>query len=207
MTTSIVSLFLNAAISLSGGEYYEVGDVVADFELKNVDGQMVSFADFEDAKGFVVVFTCNHCPVARAYQDRIIALDQHAEQLGYQLLAISSINPADEPRDSYDNMVTHAQNNNYTFPYLYDGENQKVLKKFGAQYTPTAFLIEKQSSGELVLRYAGAIDDNSGDAAAVTRQYVVDAIFAIEEGQNPQPSFTRAIGCDIPYMDGVSASR
>ena len=207
MTAHLLTFVLSALTSFSTGSgYYEVGSEVADFELKNVDGTLVSLSDYPEAKGFVVVFTCNHCPYAVAYQDRIIALDQEYKAKGYPVIAISSTNAEKDPRDSYENMVIRAREKNYTFPYLYD-ENQEVLMKFGAQATPTAYLLTRNRQQELEVKYIGAIDDNYQDAQAVKVRYLENALDAVMSGNDPQPSFTKAIGCSISYNDSPVTMR
>ena len=183
--------------TLSG---YEVGSKAADFNLMNITGKTVSLSDFPDAKGFIVIFTCNHCPYAQAYQDRIISIDQAYKQKGYPVIAINSNNPVNDPRDSYENMIVRAKEKGFTFPYLVDVD-QKVLVKYGAKYTPTVFLLRKENNGNMIVKYIGAIDDNYSDADAVRTHYLRDAVDALLTGREPQPNFTKAIGCNIPYND------
>src|SRR5215510_8080340 len=125
---------------------YKVGDNVKDFKLKNVDGKMVSLADYQSAKGFIVVFTCNHCPYAKAYEQRIMDLDKNFRSQGYPVIAISSNDPSTIPDDSYGNMVKRAKEKNYSFPYLFD-ETQQVAHDFGAMRTPHVFVLSKTGSG------------------------------------------------------------
>ena len=128
MKTIMSSVLIFVAVNLLAGEGYKVGDKAADFKLKNVDGKLVSLADFPSAKGFVVVFTCNNCPYAKAYQDRIIALDKEFKAKGFPVIAINPNDPSVEPGDSYDAMVTRAKEKGYTFPYLYDEKYFRVPK-------------------------------------------------------------------------------
>ena len=207
MATVFITLILSVLVPVSEHSgFYEVGSNVSDFSLKNVDGTMVSLSDFPDAKGFVVIFTCNHCPYAQTYQDRIIALDKAYKQKGYPVIAISSTNAERDPRDSYENMVVRAREKKYTFPYLYD-KNQDVLMKFGAQATPTVFILQKNRQLGMEVKYIGAIDDNYQDPAAVKTKYVENALDALLSGNDPQPSFTKTIGCSISYNDNQSAMR
>lgn len=187
-----ISLFTVISVLSQG---YQVGDKAADFKLKNTDGSFVSLSSYPDAKGFIVVFTCNHCPYAKAYQDRIIQLDQKYKTKGYPVIAISSNDPQLEPSDSYQEMIVRAKEKGYTFPYLFD-ETQEVYRKFGAKRTPHVFVLQKQA-GNLVVKYIGAIDDNFQDASKVTTPYLSNAIDALLAGQEPNPSFTKAIGCSI----------
>lgn len=172
-----------------------VGDKASDFKLKNTDGKFVSLSDYPDAKGFAVIFTCNHCPFSKAYEDRIVALDKKYKTKGYPVIAINSNDPEVYPDDSYENMVIRAKEKGFTFPYLYD-ETQDVCKQFGAKRTPHVYLLQKNGA-DLFVKYIGAIDDNSEDAAKVTAPYLANAIDALLKGNTPDPSFTKAIGCAI----------
>jgi peroxiredoxin len=174
---------------------YKVGDKATDFKLKNVDGKMVSLSEYPEAKGFVVIFTCNHCPFAQAYQDRIIAIDKKYKPMGYPVIAISSNDPALVADDSFDKMVERSKEKGYTFPYLFD-ETQSVYRSYGAKRTPHVFLLQKQGS-DLVVKYIGAIDDNYQDASKVKTPYLADALDALLAGKSPNPDFTKAIGCSI----------
>lgn len=173
---------------------YQVGDIAEDFKLKNVDGNLVSMADFPDAKGFVIVFTCNHCPYSIAYEDRLIELDEKYKALGYPIIAINPNDPAVEPEDSYENMVIRAKEREFTFPYLMD-EGQKVYPKFGATKTPHVYVLNKTAEGNKVA-YIGAIDDNK-NMAKVTQSYLADALEALLKGEAPKPNFTKAFGCSV----------
>lgn len=171
---------------------YKVGDKAADFKLKSVDGKMYSMADYKDAKGFIVVFTCNHCPFAVKYEDRIVALAKKYKSIGYELIAINPNDPAAQPEDSFDLMKVRAKEKGFTFPYLFD-EGQKVYPQYGATKTPHVFLLDKS----LTVKYIGAIDDNVDDASAVKEHYLENAIAALEKNQEANPSMTKAIGCSI----------
>jgi peroxiredoxin len=177
------------------GKGYEIGDQAADFRLKNVDGNYVSLSDYPDAKGFVVVFTCNHCPYAVAYEDRLIELNNKYKAKGFPVIAINPNDPSLEPRDSFENMQKRAREKGFTFPYLLD-EGQKVFPQYGATRTPHIFLLNR-SGEDLVVSYIGAIDDNYQNPEAVQEQFLANAINAVMEGRQPEPAFTRAIGCAI----------
>ena len=178
-----------ASVAVTG---YAVGDKAEDFSLKNVDGKLVSLASFKDAKGFVVVFTCNHCPMAQKYEQRIIELGPKLKAKGFQLIAIQPNNPVENPEDAFPEMQKRAKAKGYSFPYLMD-EGQKVYPKFGATRTPHVFVLDKNR----VVSYIGAIDDNAGDPSAVKKHYVEMAADALLGGKKPDPSFTRAVGCGI----------
>ncbi|WP_318309905.1 thioredoxin family protein [Flagellimonas crocea] len=176
-------------------EGYEVGDMAADFSLKNIDGNMVSLSDFNSAKGFLVIFTCNTCPYAQAYEDRIIALDAKYKPQGVPVIAINPNDPSAKPGDSFAKMKERTQEKGFTFPYLLD-EGQKVYPEYGATRTPHVFLLEKTPSGNEV-KYIGAIDDNYQDASQVEEKFVEDAIDAMLAGKEINPKTTKAIGCGI----------
>ena len=173
---------------------YQVGDVVEDFKLKNVDGNMLSMADYPDAKGYVIVFTCNHCPYSVAYEDRLIKMDEKYKVLGYPIIAINPNDPEVNEADSYDKMIARAEEKGFTFPYLMD-EGQKVYPKYGATKTPHVYVVHKTEGGNKVA-YIGAIDD-SKDADSVTEHYLTNALDALIKGEAPNPSFTKAFGCSV----------
>lgn len=193
---SILTIFLLAG-QVSFAEGYKVGDDAIDFKLKNVDGKMVSLSDYKDAKGFIVIFTCNHCPFSVAYEDRIIALDKKYKSMGYPVIAINPNDSLIAPTDSYSHMIVRADEKDFTFPYLLDAD-QSIAKTYGATRTPHVYLLQKEK-GNLVVKYIGAIDNNSESEQAATEFYVSDAIDALMEGENPNPDFTKAIGCTIKY--------
>jgi peroxiredoxin len=174
---------------------YKVGDTATDFSLKNVDGKKVSLKDYKNAKGYIVVFTCNHCPYAQAYEDRIIALDKKYSAKGYQVVAINPNNPDKVAEDSYAKMQERAKAKKYAFPYLLD-EGQKIYPQYGATKTPHVYVLQKTAAGNVV-KYIGAIDDNTEDAAKVTQKYVENAVDALLKGKEVPVKETKAIGCSI----------
>ncbi|WP_111309691.1 thioredoxin family protein [Confluentibacter sediminis] len=189
----VMSAFtVNKTVMVNG---YRVGDVAEDFKLMNVDDKMVSLADYRNAKGFIVTFTCNTCPYAQAYEDRIIELNKKYASLGYPVIAIMPNNPDVQPGDSMKAMKERAKEKGFTFPYLMDKE-QKVYPKYGATKTPHVFVLQKTSKGNVV-KYIGAIDDNYQDAKAVKTKYVENAVNALLEGKEVPAKETKAIGCTI----------
>ncbi len=178
-----------------GPSGYKAGDVAQDFHLKNVDGKMVSLANYRDAKGFIVVFTCNHCPVAKLYESRVLALDKQFAKQGYPVIAINPTDPSIYPDDTYGKMVSYAKERNYSFPYL-DDASQKITREYGATNTPHVFVLQKEN-GKLIVRYTGAIDDNADDATLVKAHYVADAVNSLIAGQPIAIAKTKAIGCGI----------
>jgi peroxiredoxin len=196
----LVSLVLGAAALAAfapPSPGYEVGDKAKSIKLKNVDGKMVSLADFDQAKGFIVIFTCNHCPFSVAYEDRILALDEKYKAKGYPVIAINPNDEAAEPDDSYDGMVKRSGEKGFTFPYLHD-QAQFYAKEYGAARTPHVFVLRKAGK-DLLVEYIGAIDDNTRNAAAVSKRYVEDAVDELLEGKKVSTPFTKAIGCTIKW--------
>lgn len=190
----IISMIALAATT-AFGQGYKVGDKATDFSLKNVDGEMVSMANYADAKGFVVIFTCNHCPYAIAYEDRIIELHNEYASKGYPVIAINPNDPAVQPQDSYEKMIERANEKSFPFAYLFD-EGQKVYPVYGATRTPHVYLLNKMGDN-LIVEYIGTIDNNYKDATKVTETYLANAIDALLAGQKPNPTVTKAIGCTI----------
>lgn len=194
LLTAVV--FLTTAFTTSTvGNGYQVGDIATDFNLKNINGEMVSLADYTDAKGFIVIFTCNTCPYAVKYEDRIIDLDKKYADKGYPVIAIMPNNTEVKPGDSFESMQARAKSKGFTFPYLID-EGQKIYPQYGATKTPHVYLLEKTKEGNVV-KYIGAIDDNYQDAEAVNTKYVEEAVDALMEGKEIKEKTTRAIGCSI----------
>jgi len=192
---SFLIIILLFAVSLTYAGGYSVGDNAMDFNLKNVDQKFVSLSNFQDAKGFVVVFTCNGCPYAQAYRQRLVEIDKKYKPLGYPVVAINPNDPAMAPDDSFDQMVSVAKKEGFTFPYLVDGK-QEVYKRYGATKTPHVFVLQKKGNG-LVVEYIGAIDDNYQDATKVTSPFLASALDNLIAGKDPQPAVTKAIGCGI----------
>jgi peroxiredoxin len=192
----LILLFAGLAHMSAG---YEVGDKATDFRLLNVDGKYVSMSDYPDAKGFVIAFTCNHCPYAVAYEDRLIEIDRKYRPLGFPVIAINPNDPSVEPGDSYENMQKRAREKGFPFPYLVD-DGQKVFPVYGATRTPHIFVLSREGN-DLVVSYIGTIDDNYRDPSAVQERFLTNAIDALLQGNKPNPDFTRAIGCTIKVAE------
>ncbi len=176
---------------------YQIGDVATDFNLRNVDGKMVKLADFKKAKGFIVVFTCNHCPFSQAYEQRIINLHNKYAAKGYPVIAINPNDAKREPEDSYAKMQELAKAKKYPFVYLHD-ETQQIAKTYGATRTPHVFVIQKTKAGNTV-QYIGAIDDNYEDEKQVKEKHVELAVNALLNGKAVAKTNTKAIGCTIKW--------
>ncbi len=200
----LIALLFIATAGLAfkpAGTGYKVGDTATDFKLKNVNGKMVSLADYKSVKGYIVVFTCNHCPYAKAYEARIMALDKMYAPKGYPVIAISPNDPIGEPQDSYANMQKRASEKGYTFPYLID-ESQDITRAYGATATPHVYVLQKTPSGNVV-QYIGAIDDDTEGTNVNRNNYVQNAVNALLSGAKPEITSTKAIGCSIKWKKGA----
>ncbi len=195
LTFIIIVGVMSAFTYVKSSVGYQVGDIATDFSLKNVNDKNVSLSDFKEAKGFIVIFTCNHCPFAVAYEDRIIALDKKFAKLGYPVIAINPNNPAVQSADSFDLMKVRAKEKGFTFPYLFD-DGQKIYPQYGATKTPHVYVLQKTKAGNIV-QYIGAIDDNYSDESAVKSKYVENAVNALLKGEEVPVKTTKAIGCSI----------
>jgi peroxiredoxin len=191
----VAILSLSSFSTIKEGNGYQIGDIATDFELPNVDGKMISLADYKDAKGFIVIFTCNTCPYAKAYEDRIIELDKKYATKNYPVIAIMPNNPKVNPGDNMEAMKARAKQKAFPFPYLMD-DGQKIYPQYGATKTPHVYVLQKTKNGNEV-KYIGAIDDNHQDAKAVKTKYVEDAVDALLVGKEIKVTQTKALGCSI----------
>ena len=196
LVLSLVAIFSFTLFSIAQNGY-KVGDNIKDFSLQNIDGKNVSLADYKDSKGFIITFTCNHCPYAMAYEDRILALNKKYAKAGYPVIAINPNDAIQYPEDNFEAMQVRAKEKKFNFPYLYD-ESQNIAKQFGALKTPHVFIIQKEGD-KLVVKYIGAIDDNWEKAADVKEKYAESAIDALLAGKPVATTSTKAIGCSIKW--------
>lgn len=174
---------------------YSIGDEAAGINLMNVDKTMVSYEDYPDAKGFIVIFTCNTCPYAVASEDRIIALDAEFKPKGYPVIAINPNDPAVQPADTFEKMQKKAADKGFTFPYLFD-ESKSVYATYGAKKTPHVYLLHKEDNKNIV-KYIGAIDDNVRNASGVKDRFLANAVYELLDGKEVSVKETKAIGCSI----------
>ena len=166
----------------------------ADVGMKSVDGKEVSIRGAAGPKGTLVVFTCNHCPWAKAWESRIVEIGNAAVPEGIGVVAINSNDPAAYAEDSLEEMRKRAHERGMRFPYVVDSDSG-VARAFGATRTPELFLFD--AGGLLV--YKGAVDDNAKDAAAVKERFLADAVAAVARGSAPKVSETKALGCSIKF--------
>jgi peroxiredoxin len=188
-----IGIILAGVVMLQAG--LKPGDTAREFTLKNVDGKEVSLSDYADQEGVIVVFTCNPCPFAKAYEQRVIKLHNTYASMGYPVVAINPNDPEVSPDDAFSKMVERSREKEYPFPYLQD-ETQEIYKAYGATRTPHIYLLTKKGS-KFKVAYVGAIDDNAMDASGVTKRYLEDAIKALKAGDSPEPATTKAVGCTI----------
>ena len=181
-----------------------IGDKVPDFDLMGVDDKRYTLKDFANAKLLLVVFTCNHCPTAQAYESRIIKLHSDYRDRGVALVAISPNDPKavrldelgyTDLSDSFEEMKLRAKERGYKFPYLYDGDTQKAAVAYGVLATPHAFLFDSERK----LRYVGRIDDS--DVKTVTSNDLRNAIDALLAGKPVPIETTRTFGCSTKWSE------
>jgi peroxiredoxin len=190
LVLAVAALLAANIVSAAG---VKIGAAAPDFKgIVGTDDKQHGLADFQDAKLVVLVFTCNHCPVARAYEERLVALQKDYQAKGVQLVAVNVNNM---PPDRLDGMKERAQSKGFNFPYLYDS-SQKIGHDYGATVTPHAFILDRQRK----IAYMGAIDD-SQDAEQVTKSYLRGALDALLAGKQPPQTVTHQFGCGIRYEE------
>jgi len=189
-----LSFIMTALVFMSFGpiDGYQIGDKATDFSLKSTADKFVSLSDYTEAEGYVVIFTCNTCPYAVLYEDRIQELHEKYAGAGFPVIAINPNDPEVKAGDSFAKMKERVADKGFDFPYLFDA-GQAVFPQYGATKTPHVFVLDK----EMTVKYIGAIDDNPQDASGVSTKYVEAAIASIKMGKDPSPATTKAIGCGI----------
>jgi len=171
----------------------EIGGKAPDWSgLKGVDDKEHGLSDYSDAKAVVIVFTCNHCPVAIAYEDRLIALQKDYKGKGVQVIAINPNSPK-VPGDSFENMKKRAKAKKFNFPYLVDA-TQQVARDYGATCTPHVFALSKDGK----IAYMGHIDDKMGKPKEATPN-LRNALDAILAGKAADPAVTKQFGCGVKW--------
>lgn len=191
---SILLLFIGSEVS--GQQRLEIGTVAPEWrDLVGTDDQKHSLADLKEFDFVVVCFTCNNCPYAIDYEDRLIALHEHFSQptASGKTVTIVAINSNDTPADQLDKMKERAEQKQFPFHYLRD-ETHEVAKAFQAAYTPEFFVLDRERK----IRYQGALDDAT-KIEEVTQPFVIQAIDAISGGQEPATTYHRARGCKIKF--------
>jgi len=170
------------------------GEKALPFNLPGVDGTNHSLREYSEKKAVALVFSCNHCPYVRAWEDRMVEVQADYASRGVQLVAINSNDAVKYPEDSFEKMKERAREKKFNFPYLRD-ESQEVAKAYGAERTPEVFLFDKNGT----LRYHGVIDDNYDDPRAVKIRYLREALDAVLTGTQPKTTETKPVGCTIKW--------
>jgi len=211
----IVLLFLAPEFSRSAQQKVEtlkIGRQAPDFNLPGVDGLNYRLADFAEAKILVVVFTCNHCPTAQAYEDRIMKLTSDYKNKGVAVVAISPNDPQavrldelgySDMGDSFEEMKIRARDKSYNFPYLYDGKTQAVATAYGAVATPHMFIFDSRRK----LRYVGRFDDSEKKPKQVKSNDAINAIEALLDGRKVPVEKTRAFGCSVKWASKRTSAK
>jgi glutathione peroxidase-family protein len=200
LKTSIISssiIVMIFVLQSFGNETTSVANTISDFTLQNVDGKNISLKDYPDAKGFIIVFTCNSCPFAKLYTGRMNDLYEKYKSQDIPLLAINSLDTTLFANESFAAMKEHAKSAGFNFPYLHD-PMQVILKDFKADRTPEAFIIWKENN-RWKIEYSGAIDDNGAEPDKVTQHYVTNAIDELIAGKQVTTAETHSVGCSIFY--------
>lgn len=172
----------------------KIGDRALPFALPGVDGKQHTLEEYADRQALVVIFSCNHCPYVRAWEDRMVQIQADYADRGVQLVAINPNDTVKYPADSMEAMIQRAQEKGFNFPYLQD-ETQAIARAYGAERTPEVFLFDQQR----ILCYHGAIDDNYDNPAAVKQHYLRDALEAVLNGKTVLISETPPVGCTVKW--------
>ncbi len=194
-------LVLGVVVALSAmasAEELPIGAAGPSFSLMGTDGKTYTLADYQGKKGVAVIFTCNACPYAKAFEDRLVKLANKYQLKGVAFVAISSNDPGRNPEDSYDNMVKRAKDKNFSFPYLYDSTSEIGLA-YGARVTPHVFLLD----GNFKLVYRGRIEDDT-DAKKSKSFDFKNALNALLAGKEISVKETKAFGCGIKWRKTAS---
>jgi peroxiredoxin len=205
IATILLVFSLSTAFAEDGPPTLAIGSKAIDFSLPGVDGKTYTLKDFDKSPILLIVFTCNHCPTAQAYEDRIKALVSDYNSKGVAVVAISPNDPLSvrldemgytDLGDSFEDMKTRAKDKQINYPYLYDGETSELSKKYGPQATPHVFIFDK----DRILRYTGRIDDGEkpGTAKVHDTRNALDAMLA---GKPVPVDKTKTFGCSIKWPD------
>lgn len=176
----------------TGSYKMKIADKAIDFSLKGVDGKTYTLADFKKPI-LVVFFTCNHCPYAKAYEDRVMKLAD-AYKAKADVVAINVNDPVKYPQDNFENMVTHAKERKFNFKYLHD-QSQETAREYGGLVTPHFFVFDKNRD----LVYQGRLDNNWEDASKATKTELKDALDRLSKGLSVRVQVTPVIGCSIKW--------
>ena len=185
------------ALILCSATFIDKSDRVSNFKLKSATtNKWVSLSDYKEAKGFIVIFTCNKCPMAKFYSQRLNQMDAKYKKMGVPLLAVNSMDTVAYADESFKLMQKKIKKEQLTFPYLQD-KKQNVAKEFKATLTPQAFVIWKNKTGKFVIKYQGAIDDNAGEPDKAKHHFLIDAVDELLQNKEVTTSKSESFGCRI----------
>ncbi len=177
--------------------FIDKGKIVTNFKLKNAtNNEWVSLSDYKEAKGFIVIFTCNKCPMAKFYSQRLNQMDAKYKKMGVPVLAINSMDTLAYAEESFKLMQKKTKKEQFTFPYLQD-KKQNIAKEFKATHTPQAYVIWKNKSGKNVIKYQGAIDDNAGEPEKAKHHFLIDAVDELLQNKEVSTPKSESFGCRI----------
>ncbi len=192
-----------ALVVFSSYTIYEKEKTISDFKLKSATtNRWVSLSDYKNAKGFVIVFSCNKCPMAKFYSQRLNQMDAKYKKLGVPVLAINSMDTLAYAEESFKLMQKKAKKDQFQFPYLQD-KKQNIAKEFKATHTPQAFVIWKNKAGKFVIKYQGAIDDNAGEPEKIKHHFLTDAIDDLLQEKEVATPKSESFGCRIYFRGEV----
>ena len=209
---SVSALILSAATVIAAEPAptpLAIGAAAPDFNLPGVDGRNHTLKDFAAAKVLVILFTCNHCPTAQYYESRVKEFVTDYQSKGVAVVGIMPNDPRSirldelgwtDLSDTFAEMKVRAEDRQYNFPYLYDGDTELVARAYGPVATPHVFVFDADRK----LRYAGAIDD-SERIEKVTKHYLKNVVDALLAGQEPPMTQTKVVGCSVKWAGKSSA--
>lgn len=189
-----------------------IGAAAPDFNLPGTDGKNYSLASFKNAPIIVIIFTCNHCPTAQAYEDRIIQLTKEYSNKGVKVIAVSPNDPKairldelgyTDLNDSFEEMKIRAKQKQFNFSYLYDGETQAMSKAYGPVVTPHVFIFDKERK----LRYHGRIDDVEKPTGKPKSFDTRNAIEALLNNKEVSVKTTKVFGCSVKWAEKMIGFR
>ena len=199
ITTFLVILFLVSGFSFKP---IKTEKAIKNFSLKTTDNKVISLEKYKNAKGFVIVFTCNKCPMAKLYSERLNNLYVKYKPKGIYLLAINAMDTVAYKEENFKLMQQKAKKEKFLFPYLQDKE-QLVAKQFAATYTPQSYVIWKNNTGKWIIKYEGSIDDSALEPTKANN-YLETAVDELLQNKTVTNPFTKSVGCRIFYRGEVA---
>ena len=175
---------------------------IKNFSLKSTDNKVISLEKYKNAKGFIIVFTCNKCPMAKLYSERLNGLSAKYKSKEIYLMAINAMDTVAYKEENFKLMQQKAKKEKFLFPYLQD-KKQVVAKQFGATHTPQSYVIWKNNAGKWIIKYEGSIDDSALEPKKANN-YLETAVDELLQNKTVTNSFTKSVGCRIYYRGEVA---